>query len=692
MKHRPATSLPTTLALAALTLATACADARPHDALMADARADLQAIRLESAMHRFDSARTAAPDDAEAHRQYARLAHYFDRQASAAEAWERVLELEPGDAAAWEEYSTALRWAGTYETDRRYGEKLMSMLPEALQYASERPELYKNAQEVASDLGQLEAYVATLTAHLEAEARNRVFRHHLGASEVALAGLREGDRSRMLEDSIRTVLDELAERNRDVADAAAPVLYQLAAGYELLSDRAQDAFFASGGQGDPEPWQGLLADKDFWLSRLLAAPDRGILADDMRYWDLASKLATLQYGPSASESMDEQFQIIDEGLQSPGLGRRAAWISRRLAAVRAVADRSMAHDSSREGEPVSMAAEPRSPGLAPEHADRLFEATMEYITWQNQSPVSSLRRLLDYGIRPQRVLEEAIAFEEAMRADRPGYIYAGSLGEARERARQSLITSARGVQARAMAQLGQTEAAGRLFQELATESPGSGTLAQYGRHLMRTGQPERGLDMLVEALAHGGSWRGTAEEAAGAAGLPVEAVDERLAVRQPIVEAELEARALGARLELEPPDLALPDQHGTHWALRDLSGKVVILKFWATWCGPCLEEFPHFVELLEKYEGDDEVVFLTVAGAGSSRDGVAQLLATNGYTFPVLLDDEGRAVDFKVLAWPTTFYLDPDGLIQYRREGFEEDGYEHQTAIRIDALRAGGAP
>ena len=678
MTRRPATPLPATLAapapaaaLATLTLAAACADARPHNALMSDAGADVEAIHLERAMHRFDSARTARPDDAEAHARYAALAAYFELNATAAEAWERVLELEPGDAAAWDGYFHSLYWAGAYESDRRYAEKVMELLPRALQNASQRPELYENAQDAAADLGELEAYNAVLMDYRVAESDNPVFLHHLGLAQLALADLQEGDRSQVLRDSLGAALADLGARHREDAETPAPILYRLAYGLSRL-------------QRDE--------DKDYWMSRLLAAPDRGILADDLRYWDLVVKFQTILYGPSESESMDEVFRIVDEGMQLPALLHRAIWASRRLMAVRQIADRSVAEESAEGDQPVSMAAEPRSPGLATEHAEALFEATMDYIAWQNASPISSLSRLLYYGIQPQRVLEEATDFEEALRADRPGFIYAGSLGEARERSRQSLITSARVLQARALAQLGETEAAGELFEELATESPGSQTLAQFGRHLMRTDQPQRALDMLVEALAHDGGWRATAEEAATAAGLPVEAVDERLAVRQPIVQAELEARALGARLELEPPDLALPDQHGVQWALGNLTGKVVVLKFWATWCGPCLAELPHFVELLEKYEGDDEVVFLTVAGAGSSRDAVAELLSEEGYTFPVLLDDQGRATDFKILAWPTTFFLDPDGLIQYRREGFYEEGYEHQTAIRIDALRTGGAP
>ena len=97
-------------------------------------------------MHGFDAARTAKPEDPEAHRQYALLADYFRLYAKAAEAWERVLEIEPGDAAAWDGYFQALRWAGTTEMDRRYWEKLLQVLPDALRNASQRPGLYSNAQ------------------------------------------------------------------------------------------------------------------------------------------------------------------------------------------------------------------------------------------------------------------------------------------------------------------------------------------------------------------------------------------------------------------------------------------------------------------------------------------------------------------------------------------------------------------
>ena len=637
---------------------------------MADAVADLAAIHLESAMHRFDAARTAKPEDAEAHRQYALLASYFDLHAKAAETWERVLELEPTDAAAWDGYVHALRWASTLETDRRYWEKLLLILPDALQSASSRPGVYDSTQGAATDLGRLEVYGAALMNRREAEADNPVFVHYLHAAQVEVAAFEEDDRSQSLKDAMRAELDGLAARYRAISEVAAPILYRLAKGYNFLGSR-------------PEA--------DFWLSRLLAAPDRGILADHLHYRNLVSEfqtlLRTLRSGPLPAESMDKIWRILGEGMNAPTLRRRAAWVRGRVSVATAIAAQSVAEESTQRNHPLSTATEPQRPGLAPEYAEPLFEAVMDQIAWRTGARLSSLSRLLYYGIEPQRVLEEAINLEEALRTDRPGYLYPGDRGEARERSRRSRITSARVLQARALAQLGENEAAGQLFEELATDSPDSQTLAEFGRHLMRTNRPEQGLEMLVEALAHGGDWRRTADEAAAAAGLPAEVVDEQLAVRQPIVQAELEGRALGERLELEPPDLALSDQNGVERALADLSGKIVVLKFWATWCGYSLAEFPHFAKLLEKYKDDDEVMFLTVATAGSLRGDVSELLSDNGYTFPVLVDDEGKAVDFEVVGYPTTFFLDPDGLIQFRREGFEEDGYERQTAIRIDALR-----
>jgi len=130
---------------------------------MADAAADVEAIRLEQAMARYDSARTKAPDTAELHRQYAKLAGFFDLQAGAAQAWERVLELEPEDSAAWEGYVHNLRWAGVYGTDRRYAEKILEILPEALRHSPDRPVIYSEGPAGAAAHGQLEPAGAAAT-------------------------------------------------------------------------------------------------------------------------------------------------------------------------------------------------------------------------------------------------------------------------------------------------------------------------------------------------------------------------------------------------------------------------------------------------------------------------------------------------------------------------------------------------
>ena len=656
---------------AGLAVVAGCADGRSHPELMADAAADVEAVRLEHAMARYDTARTLSPADAEAHRRYATLANYFSLYGESARAWERVLELEPEDPVAWDGYIRALRWACSVESNRRYGEKLLRVLPEALRHGSRRPGIYSNAEAVAGDLGELEAYGAILSELERWRPGDHVLLHRLESLRVRHANLEAGNRSRSVRDSIGAALGALAMRREGDSAIEAPVLYRLAAGYEML-DREKEA--------------------DSWLGRLEAVPDRGVLADELRHRNLSMGFGDRLFGSSADASPQAAVQIVDEGLKAADLGVRGVWVKRRhmavLEQVLAPLDSDRSVRQALNGT-VHVSAEPPGPTLDAEAAGQLFDAVVEVIRWQNGRQLAALNSLLYFGIRPRAVLDEAIAVEEALREDRPGYLAAAYRGDKRDREQQKAIDLARIAQARALTQLGEIEAAGRLFEELADRSRGSATLGEYGRHLLRTDQAAEALDPLVEAIAFGGfGFRTLAEEAAAAAGWHPGTIDERLASRRPAVEKEMERRELGERLQREAPDFSIEDQSGFEWRLSDLAGKIVVLKFWATWCGPCLAEFPHFVELLKTYEDDEDVVFLTVATAGSPREEVADLLQEHGYTFPVLLDEQGLALDFEIHGYPTTLYLDRSGVIQFKGDGFRESGYAAAAALRIDALRS----
>ncbi|WP_419860363.1 redoxin domain-containing protein [Candidatus Palauibacter sp.] len=629
--------------LAGIAVLAGCADARPHAELMADAAADVEAIRLERAMVRYDSARTAAPGDAEAHRQYATLADYFGLFADASRAWEQALELEPGDPAAWDGYMTSLRWAARFETDRRYAEKLLDRLPEALRATHDRPMIYVSALLAARELGDLGRYRTILTERLAAQPGDPVILSALGAALVEVADEEGGNRSQAVRDSIEAALDALAADERD-RETPAPILYRLASGYDLI------------GRED---------ESDRWLASLVSAPDRGVLADDLLAEDLSSDFQAAFQRASPAELV----RIADDGLAAATtLKNRATWTTWRLMAV---------------------GRQAMGPEADPAAKERVFATALDVLAWQNAEQQMALDGLAELGLHPEIVLEKTVEVERGLRADRPGFLYPGARGDEREESRQRAIDRARIIQARMLARLGETEAAGTLFEELATESRGTQTLQALGNHLLATDRPTEALDAFVEAIAFGNSrLRPLAERAAAAADLPPEAVEERLTVRRPAVEAELAERALGERLDRAAPALALQDRHGVEWQLSDLAGKVVVLKFWATWCPPCLAEFPDFTAALEAYEGDEEVVFLTIVTADSPRIEVDELLAREGYTFPVLFDEGGLALDYRIFAYPTTFYVDPDGVIRFMDQGYRPAGYAERLGHRIDALRS----
>lgn len=127
------------------------------------------------------------------------------------------------------------------------------------------------------------------------------------------------------------------------------------------------------------------------------------------------------------------------------------------------------------------------------------------------------------------------------------------------------------------------------------------------------------------------------------------------------------------------PDFKLLDLAGKSTSLADYKGKVVILDFWATWCGPCRMEIPHFIELQKIYgEKGLEVVGVSL-DQGGKKD-VEPFAKAKSINYDMLLGNNEVAMAYGgVKGIPTTFVLTQDGKIYKKyvgvrpRETFESD-------------------
>jgi peroxiredoxin len=108
-------------------------------------------------------------------------------------------------------------------------------------------------------------------------------------------------------------------------------------------------------------------------------------------------------------------------------------------------------------------------------------------------------------------------------------------------------------------------------------------------------------------------------------------------------------------------DFTLEDLHGTKWTLKDLSGKVVVVNFWATWCPPCRKEIPDLETLYKRFK-DQGLVVLAISDEEVGK--VKPFVAQQKVTYPVLLDP-GRKVNtlFEVEGIPKSFVYDRTGKL-----------------------------
>ncbi len=123
------------------------------------------------------------------------------------------------------------------------------------------------------------------------------------------------------------------------------------------------------------------------------------------------------------------------------------------------------------------------------------------------------------------------------------------------------------------------------------------------------------------------------------------------------------------------PDFELPDVAGRPVRLSDYQGQVVVLNFWATWCGPCVREMPMFQEFQDRYPG---FVMLGVDEEESPAT-VQDFLQQMSITYTILLDQQAElARELRVNYLPTTFFIDGKGEIRFRHYGIlTEDQLTH---------------
>lgn len=115
-------------------------------------------------------------------------------------------------------------------------------------------------------------------------------------------------------------------------------------------------------------------------------------------------------------------------------------------------------------------------------------------------------------------------------------------------------------------------------------------------------------------------------------------------------------------------DFTLKNLEGKETKLSDYKGKVVVLDFWATWCGPCKASFPHMQELVEKYKDKDvQFLFVNTWEKGEDVDTlkkVTDFITDKKYSFNVVFDSKGQVVEnYKIHAIPTRIVIDKNGNI-----------------------------
>jgi len=144
------------------------------------------------------------------------------------------------------------------------------------------------------------------------------------------------------------------------------------------------------------------------------------------------------------------------------------------------------------------------------------------------------------------------------------------------------------------------------------------------------------------------------------------------------------SQVMAETIEGQAPDFTLKSQGGQNLRLSDLRGEVVMINFWASWCGPCRQEMPLLDQLYAQYKP----MGFTILGVNVEEDSqkAQELLKSVSVSFPVLFDNQSKVSKlYDVVAMPSTILVDRDGNMRYVQHGYKP-GYEQEYQDQIRAL------
>lgn len=132
----------------------------------------------------------------------------------------------------------------------------------------------------------------------------------------------------------------------------------------------------------------------------------------------------------------------------------------------------------------------------------------------------------------------------------------------------------------------------------------------------------------------------------------------------------LTVSATAGNLQGKAPDFTLKSNTGKNLKLSEFRGQVVMLNFWASWCGPCRQEMPLLDQIQKRYSG----LGFTILGVNVEEDSnqAKAMLREVPVTFPILFDTNNKASKlYNVSAMPSTILIDRDGNLRYLHKGYK---------------------